>query len=115
MLLITSKNTNSIETFSMIPINKECPYIEAIYDIDNKLLIIFSKDKKENLRVIANDKLKLNFNSNIIPINGKLEETIIIEEYYTYYIEKKEEIITFINSFSINSEEFDLKKYLDIN
>ena len=117
MMLITSKNTLGTKTFSMIPINKQCPYNEAIYDIDNKILVVLSKDKKENLRTVPKNvsnylSIAYNFNTQITDNYIKQEvDTICIEEYYTYYIEQKEEIINFISKFCINYPEFSIGEY----
>ena len=110
MLLITSKDANSKETFSMIPINKTCPYNEVIYDIDSKLLIVLSKDKKENLTTITK-MLPTNINTTVGLANITNEETILLEQYYTYHIEKEEEIKNFIQRFGTNRESFNLDKY----
>jgi hypothetical protein len=46
MMLITSA-WGSKKTFKLIPISPECPYNEAIFDVDNKVLAVISKQKKE--------------------------------------------------------------------
>ena len=41
------------------------------------------------------------------------EERKTLETYYEYYVENPEEIVEFINVFSLNAETFDYKTYLE--
>ena len=45
MLLIKS-NWNDGETFRMIPLTIDCPYVECIYDPKQKVLVLISKITK---------------------------------------------------------------------
>lgn len=45
MLLVTS-SWGSKKTFKLIPADLSCPYNEAIYDIDSKVLAVIGKEKK---------------------------------------------------------------------
>jgi len=113
MMLITS-TWNKGKTFRMIPINMECPYNEAIYDPDQGILAVISKECKDQFQLVP----KFNEKGDIVYLkgnreNGKnyAEERRAIETWYEYYIESEDDIAEFISLFGYNSE-FDYKKYL---
>lgn len=76
-------------TFRLIPMSKSCPFIDIIYNINEEILIIISKDKKEN--------------PILLPANNN-EKEIIMDTYYEYYIEDKDDIKKFVESVAINPE-----------
>ena len=45
MMLITS-SWGAKKTFKMIPVEKDCPYNECIYDLDSKVLAVIGKESK---------------------------------------------------------------------
>lgn len=112
-MLITS-TWNKGKTFRMIPINMDCPYNEAIYDPDQGILAVISKECKDQFQLVP----KFNEKGDIQYLkgnreNGKnyAEERRAIETWYEYYIETKEDIAEFIHLFGYNSE-FDYEQYL---
>ncbi|HEY4062312.1 MAG TPA: hypothetical protein VGM30_10450 [Puia sp.] len=113
MLLITSAWGNA-KTFKLIPVTKECPFNEAIYDPDVRVLAIISKEKKESFKRLD----KLDDNGDSIPLKnpkpGKpyKEERKVLETFYEYYIKDTEEIKQFIDSFALNSDHFNTDEYL---
>lgn len=116
MLLITS-TWGSKKTFKMLPVEKDCPYNEAIYDCDSKVLALISKEKKETLQMLP----KLNEFGDLEPLkigkraNGKdyKEERKTLETFYEYYIEEKSEIIEFLKMAACNAESFDYEKHMN--
>jgi hypothetical protein len=116
MMLITG-SWSQAKTFKMIPVSKECPYNEAIFDMDAKLLAVIGKEKKESFHMLP----KLSDVGEPLPIkvgkkaNGKpfAEERKALESYYEYYIETPEDIKTFINLFAFNADTFDYNQYVD--
>ena len=101
MLLITSAWGNT-KTFKLIPIDKNCPYNEGIFDADNKVLAIVSKEKKESLHMLTKlnefgDPLTLKIGRRA---NGKdyAEERKNLETFYEYYIEDEKEQLNFLDS-----------------
>lgn len=117
MMLITS-SWGPAKTFKLIPITKECPYNECIFDVQQKVLAIISKESKESFHMMP----KLNELGDIQRLkmgkkeNGKdyAEERRALVTFYEYYIENKEEIISFVNSIAENAEAFDFQQYLDL-
>lgn len=115
MLLITS-SWGAAKTFKMIPIDKECPYNECIFDVQSKVLAIVSKESKESLHMLpkltdTGDVMRLKIGKKD---NGKdyAEERKALVTFYEYYIETESEIVDFIQKFAKNASDFDYKKYI---
>ncbi len=117
MLLITS-SWGPAKTFKMIPISKDCPYNECIFDVQQKVLAIISKESKESLHMLP----KLNEQGDVARLkigkkeNGKdyAEERKALVTFYEYYMEDKAEIEGFIKHFAANSSDFNYKQYMDL-
>jgi hypothetical protein len=116
MILITSSWGNR-KTFKMIPATKDCPYNEAIYDLDSKVLAVSGKDRKQSMHMIAKltemgdvQRMKIGKRE-----NGKdyAEERKTLETFYEYYIEQASEVEEFIKMFCVNADTFDYKQYLN--
>jgi len=116
MILITSSWGNR-KTFKMIPASKDCPYNEAIYDLDSKVLAVIGKDRKQSMHMIAKltemgdvQRLKIGKRE-----NGKdyAEERKTLETFYEYYIEEASEVEEFIKMFCVNAGTFDYKQYVN--
>ena len=114
-MLITG-NWGQNKTFKMIPVTTDCPYNEAIYDADAKVLALVSKEKKQSMHMVA----KLDDFGEVKPMkvgrraNGKdyAEERKTLETYYEHYLENKEEIKALINMIAVNADSFDVDQYL---
>lgn len=108
-MLIISSLFKGNPSFSLIPISDSCPYVEALFDPESKILAVISKIKKESLHMVP----RLDDSGNIIPIkNGNKQQRLQIETFNEFYIIKKEEIIDFISKFAINSID-EYIKYFD--
>jgi hypothetical protein len=116
MMLVTGSWGNN-KTFKLIPVGLDCPYNEAIFDRDSKVLALIGKEKKQSMHMVA----KLDDNGDVKRMkigrrdNGKdyAEERKTLETYYEYYIENPEEIKDVINQFAINADTFDYNQYLE--
>lgn len=114
-MLITG-NWGQKKTFKMIPLTNDCVYNEGIYDAENKVLALVSKEKKQSMHMVA----KLDDFGDVKPMkvgrrtNGKdyAEERKTLETYYEYYLDNPEEIKAFINMIAFNSDTFDVDQYL---
>jgi hypothetical protein len=102
----------------MIPVTKDCPYNECIFDVQTKVLAIISKESKESLHMLPKltetgdvSRLKIGKKE-----NGKdyAEERRALVTFYEYYIEDKEEAIEFIKNVAENAETFDFQQYTDL-
>jgi hypothetical protein len=115
MMLVTS-TWGKGKTFKMIPTSNDCPYNECIFDAENKVLAVISKEKKESLHMLA--KLNEFGDPQTLKIgrrtNGKdyAEERKTLETFYEYYIETPEEVIEFVNLFATNADKFDFNTYM---
>jgi hypothetical protein len=116
MMLITS-SWGSSKTFKMMPASADCPYNEAIFDSDSKVLAVIGKEKKDSMHMLAKlnewgDPVTMKIGKRV---NGKdyAEERKTLEAFYEYYIEEKEEIIKFINSIATNAANFDYTKFME--
>lgn len=115
MMLVTS-NWKKKKSFRLIPVSPECPYNEVIFDMDERVLAIVSKEKKQSFHMMARlDDTGEPVRMKRPRTNGKdfAEERKTLETYYEYYIEHPEEISNFINLMAINSGQFDYSKYIE--
>jgi len=116
MMLVTGSWGNQ-KTFKMIPLSPDCPYNEAIFDRDSKVLALIGKEKKQSMHMVA----KLDDNGDVKTMrigrrsNGKeyAEERKTLETYYEYYIENPDEIKSLVNFFAFNADTFDFTQYLE--
>lgn len=116
MMLVTGSWGNN-KTFKLIPVSPDCPYNEAIFDRDSKVLALIGKEKKQSMHMVA----KLDDNGDVKRMkigrrdNGKdyAEERKTLETYYEYYIENPEEIMSIVDLFAINAETFDFTQYME--
>lgn len=95
------------QTFRMLPLTESCPFNEVIYDPRAGVLAVISKDKKEKPQMLP----KLNDKGQIIPLKTAaegqapyVEERRLMDTYYEYYLDNKEDIQHFINMFAANPE-----------
>ena len=114
MLLIQSQ-WNEDNTFKLIPLTNECPYIEGIYDPSNKVLVMISRISMTKLHMLP----KLDDNGDPAPLktkrpNGRTvkEERKTIETFQEFYIDNTKAIDDIIDIFAANKNDFDYKKYM---
>jgi hypothetical protein len=114
-MMIISSVWNDKESFRLIPISEQSPYVECIYDVDMQVLVIISKNKKQSYHMLP----KLDDNGDTMTLklsrraNGKeyKEERKLVDSYQEYYVIKDEEIEHIINMCAVNSNSFDYKKF----
>jgi len=94
-----------IPTIKMLPTTTDCPFNEVLFDPENKVLAIVGKEKKQSYRLIP----KLDDDSRAT----ETQERKLMENFYEYYLESKEDIYNFINTFAINADSFDWKEFID--
>ena len=116
MMLVTGSWGNA-KTFKMIPVTPECPYNEAIFDRDSKVLALIGKEKKQSMHMVA----KLDDNGDVKRMKigrregGKdyAEERKTLETYYEYYIENPDEVKSVVGMLAINADSFDYVQYME--
>jgi hypothetical protein len=114
MLLIKS-SWNEGETFRLLPLSQDCPYVECIFDPSTKVFVVISKVTKTTLHMLP----RLDDNGDPAPLktkraNGRMvkEERKSIETFQEYYVEDHEAMDALIDLFAVNKATFDYKKYI---
>jgi hypothetical protein len=110
-MMVIKSDWNNQPTFKLIPLSKECPYVECIYDPQSKVLALIGFTKKNVFHMMP----KLDDNGDIIPRKTRSEgskthkeERKTIETFQEYYITEAKDIKEFVSSFAINSESADV-------
>jgi len=114
MLLITSYWGDK-DTFKLMPISNDCPYSEVIYDGSTTMLVVISKDSKEQFQTVPRlDEDGSMQKAKKPKQNGKpyKEQRLTMSILTEHYIVEKEEQEAFIKSFAVNAEEYNYDKYL---
>jgi hypothetical protein len=97
------------QTFRMIPIKDECPYVECIFDPGTKVFVIISKIKKTSLHMLP----KLDeYGQAISGTKGMKQERHKIEVFQEFYVEDASAIEELIKTFAVNTKKFDYKKFM---
>jgi hypothetical protein len=103
-MMIYAAKWNEKQTFRLMPINSDCIFNEAIFDPEQKVLAVISKDIKAKPMMMP----RLNDRGDTIATkraNGEQwwqEQRVVIDAYYEYYIEDMSDILLFIKMFAIN-------------
>jgi hypothetical protein len=97
------------QTFRMIPISDECPYVECIFDPGTKVFVIISKIKKTTLHMLP----KLDeYGQPVTGNKGMKQERHKIEVFQEFYVEDTTATEEVIKHFAINAKKFDYKKFM---
>jgi hypothetical protein len=114
MLLIKS-TWNEGETFRLLPLSSECPYVECIWDPGTKVFVVISRITKTTLHMLP----KLDDNGDPAPLktkraNGRLvkEERKTIETFQEFYVEDLDAIESIVDLFAVNADKFDYKAFM---
>jgi len=115
ILLVSASLKNDVPTFSGIPVTSECPFLEILFNPEQKALAIISKHKNETFQFVPrlDDAGNVQMNTNrktadALPIK---QERKLVSMYHEYYITDKKEIESFLKTFVVN-EDFDYGKFL---
>jgi hypothetical protein len=116
-MMLISSNWGPVKTFNLIPTDINCPYVEALYNPQGKVLAIIGKNKKETFHQVPRlddngEPLRKKGASN--PEKPYKMQRISQETYSEYYITNEKEIEKFIETFAINEKEFDYKQFLNM-
>lgn len=105
---------NNAKTFKLMPIDKDCPYLEVIYDPTTTLLVVLTKVSKKQFQMLpkldedGNPQMAKKPKQNGSPYR---EQRQLVETYHEYYIEEKSEQEELIEFLASNSD-FDYKRFL---
>ena len=116
MLLITTF-WGQDKTFKLMPVTKDCPYLEVLYDTNMQMLVALTVAQKENYEMLP----KLDDDGELMKVkkpkaNGRpfKEERRLMKVPQEFYMIERAEQEAFIQQFAINADTFDFKKYLDM-
>lgn len=117
-MILASNYWGELKSFKLVPVTEDCPYTEALYDLNTGLLAVISKVKKQ----IFHNVPKLDDNGDMQYVkggkreNGKpyKEERRTLETFHEYYIIEEKEIIEFIKMFAVNADDYDYMHYVKI-
>jgi len=99
---------NSKVTFKMIPITKDCPYLEAIYHpVYHGLGVVGKFKKKEPVMMPILDK----WGQQTIKDGKVLQDRRMIDSWHEYLLMTKEEVTDFIKMFADNADTFDYQQF----
>lgn len=111
MMFFKEQEENGEETFKLIPITNECPFLEIRFDLQRKSLTVISKTVFENFKMFP--KLDEQGNPAVSKVNktGYKFERLRQTSFYDYSISDRSDIESFVNHLdsSINSDK--LAKY----
>lgn len=110
-MLLVSGLWNSAPTFRMIPMSKECPFVEGIYDARQKVLVLMSPITKDTLHMVP----RLDDNGQRKFVKGTRdyqEQRITLATFQEYYVSKPEEIVEAVKKLAINPE-FDIDQFMN--
>lgn len=114
-MLLVSRPWGGVGSFGLIPVTADCPYVECIYDPENKALAVIGISKKDKFQIVP----RLDDTGNPQPIKNPKDgqsvkmQRVVQESFSEYYIVDKKEIISFIEKFAINAKDVEFKKILN--
>lgn len=113
MKLVTTYWGND-KSFKLMPVTLDCPYIEVIYDPTTDMLVVITKNMKENLQLVP----KLDEDGNQIHCakpkqNGRpwKEKHVQMTVPQEFYLIDREEQIELIKELAINAETYNYNQY----
>lgn len=114
MILVQSTWQDS-QTFRLIPVTLDCPYVECILDPATKVFVVIAKINKTSLHMIP----RLDDNGDPLHVKGARpngrtvrEERKTIDTFQEFYIEDTIAIKDLIHLFAINAKTFDFEAFM---
>jgi hypothetical protein len=114
MLLVTAE-WNEANSFKLIPMSKDCPFSEGIFDLNTRVLALMSAQSKDSIHLVP----RLDEDGELIRAKKKRqsgktyqEQRVTIDTFVEYYVSVPKEIEDIVNRLAINAKEFDFQKYL---
>tara|TARA_Y100001938_G_scaffold139565_1_gene206603 strand:- start:752 stop:1195 length:444 start_codon:yes stop_codon:yes gene_type:complete len=118
MMMIKS-SFGPMKSFKLIPISLECPFVEALFSPNEKIMVVISRTSKNSYHMVP----KLDDNGDQIPVKGKprpegqkqiKEERRLVETFSEHYVVTEEEIRAIIDMFAINPKAFSIDEFFEI-
>ena len=102
-------NEKEYESFQLTPVSLDCPYLEGFYDPLVGVLVLFSKEKKEEFTDI--EKVD-QYGDKIFSNNRVLKDRHLVKNNSEHYIDRPDEIKDFLQLIAVNADTYDYGKYL---
>jgi hypothetical protein len=115
-MILVQSSWQENQTFRLVPVTNECPYVECILDPTTKVFVVISKITKTSLHMIP----RLDDNGDPMQVKGLRpngrnvkEERKTVDTFQEYYVEDKTAMEEIIKLVAINAKTFDYKKFLN--
>ena len=108
-MMLVQSSWQENQTFRLIPVTDNCPYVECIFDPGTKVFVIISKTTKQSLHMLP--KLD-DYGQVLTGSKGTKQDRHKIEVFQEFYIEDATAIENIIEHIGINSKEFDYKSFM---
>ena len=117
-MMLVNSSFRGAKSFNLIPVSKDAPYIEAMFDPSSGILACIGVNSKQSFHMVPrlNDEgqpMRLKVPNKTTGKTVK-EQRVSQQTYSEYYIAEKNDIEDFINIFAINADTFDYKQFTDV-
>ena len=117
-MMLVNSSFRGAKSFNLIPVSKDAPYIEAMFDPSSGILACIGVNSKQSFHMVPrlDDKgqpMRLKVPNKATGKTVK-EQRVSQQTYSEYYISDKADIEDFINIFAINADTFDFKQYTNV-
>jgi len=117
-MMLVNSSFRGAKSFNLIPVSKDAPYIEAMFDPSSGILACIGVNSKQSFHMVPrlDDKgqpIRLKVPNKTTGKTVK-EQRVSQQTYSEYYIAEKNDIDNFINIFAINADTFDYKQFTDV-
>tara|TARA_B100000780_G_C21071805_1_gene431317 strand:+ start:610 stop:1026 length:417 start_codon:yes stop_codon:yes gene_type:complete len=114
MMLVNSTFRNT-KSFTLIPVSSDSPYVEAMFDPSSSILAVISKVMKQSYHMVPklDDEGQPMRLKNPNQQTGKTvkEERRLVDTFSEFYLSDKQDILSFIAMFAVNSEHFSVEEF----
>lgn len=113
-MFIYNTDWHGSKTFRMLPMDINCPFNEVIYDPETKVLAVVSKEYKEKPQMFpkltdTGSTILKKGATDLDNPNSYIEQRVVMDTYYEYYIDTPEDIRQFVDYFANNNKHSSLK------
>lgn len=118
MLFIDAVWTDATPTFSLIPLENNCPYIEGIFEPKKKALVLLTTHREDTFQMLprlddAGEPLIRKDIKKDEPKNPYKQQRVQMNTYHEIAIRSKEDIILFLKEMTINYNEERINKFFE--
>ena len=109
-MMLVQATWQESQTFRMIPISTDCPYVECIYDPTTNVFVVISNIKKTTLHMLP----KLDeYGQHITGNKGLKQERHKLEVFQEFYVEDHLAVKDLIYMLAVNADTFDFNAFME--